>query len=368
MKRLVATTALAAILAGACATPEQAALPATPVQQAAAAPVAAAPAAPAPQAAAPAAPARAAAPGAPSASLAPPANAPPPKPQPPGPYAVSIISEPSLSTHTVYRPTDLSSFTGAKRLPVVAWGNGACSNAGLLFQTFLKQVASHGFVVIASGPKDAPMPSFSSGGGADLLSPDPNSGIKSAMTKDADMAKAIDWAIAENARAGSPYQGHIDPAKVAVMGQSCGGLQATANAGDPRVKTVVIWNSGTVPAGAAANPGAPAPNSMSGANKDMIAKFHAPVAYFPGGPSDVAYANSKDDFSRVTTVPAFFGSINAGHGGTYRHPGAGWAGEVGVAWLKWQLNGDKEAAKYFEGADCTLCRNPIWEVQKKNMK
>src|SRR5262245_56536022 len=83
---------------------------------------------------------------APSASLVPPPDAPPPHPVAPGPYAVSVISEPSLATHTVYRPTDLSPFTGGRRLPIVAWGNGACSNAGLLFETFLTQIASHGFL------------------------------------------------------------------------------------------------------------------------------------------------------------------------------------------------------------------------------
>ena len=38
-----------------------------------------------------------------------------------------------------------------------------------------------------------------------------------------------------------------------------------------------------------------------------------------------------------------------------------------VAWLDWQLKGDKDAAKYFVGADCLLCTNPIWEVAKKNL-
>jgi len=99
---------------------------------------------------------------APSASLAPPPDAPPPHPVAPGPYAVSVIAEPTLMTHTVYRPADLSPFVGTRRLPIIAWGNGACSNAGLLFQTFLTQIASHGFVAIASGPKDAPLPAFAS--------------------------------------------------------------------------------------------------------------------------------------------------------------------------------------------------------------
>lgn len=296
-----------------------------------------------------------------SASLTPPPNAPPPKPQAPGPYAVSIVAEPSLMSHTVYRPADLAKVSG--KLPIVAWGNGACSNAGLLFQTFLKQVASHGYIAIASGPKDAPMPSFSSGGSMDDVKPDPAAGIASGRTKDEDLLKAIDWATAENSRAGSPYFGRIDTDKVAVMGQSCGGLQATAVSADQRIDTIIIWNSGVFTPGANS-----AGAAMSGATKDMIAKFHAPVAYFPGGPSDLAYGNSKDDFSRVTTVPAFFGSINSGHGGTFRHPGAGWFGEVGVAWLDWRLKGSAAAAKYFEGADCKLCTDPTWEVAKKNMK
>lgn len=297
-----------------------------------------------------------------STSLAAPADAPPVKAQAPGPYKVVALAEASLMSHTVYRPETVGAVSG--KLPVVAWGNGACSNAGLLFQNYLRQLASHGYLVIASGPKDAPMPSFSSGaGGESVEAPNAAAGIVAGRTKDEDLLKAIDWAVAENARAGSPLFGKVDTDKIAVMGQSCGGLQATAVAADPRIDTVVIWNSGTFTPGTN-SPGA----SMSGATKDSIAKFHAPVAYFPGGPSDLAYANSKDDFSRVTTVPAFFGSINVGHGGTFRHPGGGWFGEVGLAWLDWRLKGDANAAKYFEGADCKLCTNPIWEVSKKNMK
>src|SRR5262249_43126307 len=157
-----------------------------------------------------------------------------------------------------------------------------------LFQTFLTQIASNGFVVIVSGPKDAPLPAFARRKPGDPP-PAPTSGasIPSAMTKDADLIAAIDWAIKENGRAGSDYQGKLNPDKVAVMGQSCGGLQATAVAGDPRIKTVVIWNSGVFPEGAGP------PGRLSGATKASIAKFHTPVAYFLGGPTDLAYANGK---------------------------------------------------------------------------
>jgi hypothetical protein len=58
------------------------------------------------------------------------------------------------------------------------------------------------------------------------------------------MIEAIDWATAENTRAGSKYFGKLDPSKFAVAGMSCGGLQALEVAPDPRVKTLMVMNSG----------------------------------------------------------------------------------------------------------------------------
>jgi hypothetical protein len=297
-----------------------------------------------------------------TASLVPPADAPPIWPAAAGPYPVTIEANPSLVTHTIYRPADLAPFTGARRLPIIAWGNGACSNAGLLFQTFLTGIASHGFVVIVSGPKDAPLPSFATprAAGAAPTPPAPG-GPPPPMTKDADLITALDWATKENARAGSPYFHKLNPDKIAVMGQSCGGLQATVASADPRVKTSIIWNSGTFPDGSAVG------RAISGATKASLAGFHAPVAYINGGPHDAAYVNTIDDIKHINGVPVFFGWINVGHGGTYNHPGGGRFEDVGVAWLNWRLNGDKAAAKMFEGPDCTLCKDPIWHVEKKGM-
>jgi len=140
----------------------------------------------------------------PSSSLKPPADAPPPHPNPPGPYKVVIEAPATLSTHTVYRPADLALFKGAKRLPIVAWGNGACSNAGLLFSNFLTQVASHGYLVIASGPKDAPLPTFARPRAAG--EPVPSGTAPVGQTREQDLLQAIDWAAAENARPGSPWK------------------------------------------------------------------------------------------------------------------------------------------------------------------
>ena len=63
-------------------------------------------------------------------------------------------------------------------------------------------------------------------------------------TKSSQLIDAINWAVAENSRKGSPYDGKLDVSKIAVMGMSCGGIQAYAVATDPRVKLVGIFNSG----------------------------------------------------------------------------------------------------------------------------
>src|SRR5687768_11853025 len=99
----------------------------------------------------------------PAASLAVPPDAPPPKNNPPGPHEVIVEANPGLPTHTIYRPADLTKFSGKRALPIVSWGNGACANAGTLFQVFLTQVASHGYLAISIGPKDAPLPAFARG-------------------------------------------------------------------------------------------------------------------------------------------------------------------------------------------------------------
>jgi dienelactone hydrolase len=300
-------------------------------------------------------------PESPRASLAIPADAPPPKSTPPGPYEVVVEANEGLPTHTIYRPADLTKFGGDNRLPIVSWGNGACANVGMLFQEFLKQIASHGYVAISIGPKEAPLPAFARGaGGLEPAASEP-AAIPPPQSRDEQLLDAIDWALKENAREGSPYYGRLNPERIAVMGQSCGGLQTIAVSSDPRITTSVLWNSGTFAEGS--NPMA---MRLSKAKKSDLAKLHAPVAYFIGGPSDIAYPQAEDDFKHIN-VPVFKGNLNVGHGGTFRHPGAGWFGEVGVAWLDWQLKGDAQAAKYFVGEDCILCTNPSWRVEKKGI-
>jgi hypothetical protein len=260
-----------------------------------------------------------------------------------GPYSAVMISENTLPTHTVFRPKDLSVFGKKKKLPIIAWGNGACANSPWEHVNFLSEVASYGFLVIAIGP----MPQEGQRG--------------SGRSTSSQLTDAINWAIAQNNDKKSPYYKKIDISKIAVSGMSCGGLQTLEIAPDPRVTTAVICNSGIL-----ATPGS-GMAGMPGLTKDHLLKLHTPTLYILGGEKDIAYANGMDDFKRIEHVPVFAANMDVGHGGTYSKPHGGEFAKVATAWYKWQLKGDKEAGKMFTGDPCGLAQNPLWKVEKKRI-
>lgn len=274
---------------------------------------------------------------------------------PPPPYKTVMEVDPGLPTHTVYRPETLDAL-GKTPLPIVAWGNGACGNQGDRFANFLAEIAGHGFLVVAIGPIAGPQPPLPAG--APIPRPDLNAPPKSTSSQ---LIDAINWAVAENARPASRYHGRLDVKKIAVMGQSCGGLQAIEASADPRVATTMVWNSGVLGTGTGGLPGA-------WVTKDSLKALHAPVAYISGDATDIAFPNANDDFTRLTNLPAFRGyEDGVGHGGTYREPRGGEFGRVAVAWLSWQLKGDATGKAMFVGADCGLCINPRWRIDRKDL-
>ena len=261
----------------------------------------------------------------------------------------------SLPRHVVYRPKDLAAL-GRTKLGVVAWGNGGCSDDGASSRFHLLEIASHGYLVIASGR-------ILSGPGAPPREPRPaapQGQLPPPRTQVSDLTDAIDWALAENTRAGSPYFGRIDSAQIAYSGWSCGGVQALQVAKDPRVKTLVIHNSGILNSG---------PTNMTGTTvgKEVLQTLHTPVIYILGGPKDIAYENGMDDFKRISHVPVAVANLPVGHGGTYNEPNGGAAASVAVSWLNWQLRGDAQSAKRFVGEDCGLCKDAQWSLQRKQL-
>jgi pimeloyl-ACP methyl ester carboxylesterase len=263
----------------------------------------------------------------------------------------------SLPNRVLYRPANLAGL-GSTKLGVYLFGNGACVDDGASSRLHLLEVASHGYLAIApgrilSGPgAKGPPPPAPSSQPAQL-------NVKSSYT---DLLTAIDWAIAQNADPASPYYQRIDIRAIAASGYSCGGAQAMRVAADARVKTLVMMNSGLF------NDGQSASIPEMDVRKAALKSLHTPVLYVIGGETDVAYGNSQDDFGRIDHVPVLVANLNGvGHGGTYWDPNGGKAATVVVAWLDWQLRGDQRAKALFAGADCGLCRDRAWTVQKKRI-
>jgi hypothetical protein len=280
-------------------------------------------------------------------------------PDPPGTGRFAALKEEvaSLPNHVIYRPANLDAL-GATKLGVVAWGNGGCSNDGASSRFHLLEIASHGYLVIASGR-------ILSGPGASEAAPRPQAepGVPSPpRTAAADLIAAIDWALAENERVGGPYFGRIAADQVALSGFSCGGLQALRVATDPRVRALVLHNTGILNGG---------PNTAipgMDLTKDALAGVHSPTIYILGGPTDIAYENGMDDFARIGHVPVAVANLPVGHGGTFQQPNGGAAAAVAVSWLEWQLRGDEGAARRFVGEDCGLCRDSSWTFERKRFE
>lgn len=274
-----------------------------------------------------------------------------------GPYPSLIEQVAALPNHVVYRPADLSAI-GPNGLGVLVWGNGGCAADGTSTRFHLSQIASYGYLVIAPGLRRS--------------GPDATAGPEAPRARTADgsfppsptnagqLTEALDWAMAENARAGSPYHGLVDENALAAAGFSCGGVQALTVAGDPRLDTVVVQNSGLLP------PDGPRLGGME-LGKDGLLALHTPVLYLDGGPTDIAYANGLDDYQRIAHVPAFWVNTPTGHGGTYHDPMGGRNASIVVDWLEWQLRGDMGAARTFIGANCRLCTDPAATIEFKNL-
>ena len=265
-----------------------------------------------------------------------------------GPYKAIMTEVKGFEAHTIFAPQDLSVFNAKHPLPVLVWGNGACNNSPFEHYKFLNEIASYGFLVVATGyiPMD-------------------DKPYRGPMSTTQQQIESIDWAFAQNADPQSPYYQKIDVRHIAAAGMSCGGLQTLFNCADPRITTLMICNSGLFNRQNAHQ----AVGGMPMPPKEKLAEIHTPVLYILGGKPDIAYENGMDDFRRINHVPACAANLPVGHGGTYAQPHGGEFAVVALAWLQWQLKGDKQAAKMFRGRNNLLQQREGWTLEKnKKMK
>lgn len=225
------------------------------------------------------------------------------------------LDDSSLPGFTIYRPTDMKAMVASKgRLPVVVWGNGACSHNPSDYDPMLAELVANGYIVIAIGSIDG----------------------KRKEDKEDNLLEAVDWICKQNVTPWSDYYRLIDSFHIAVAGHSCGGAQAMAVSYDPRISTTIMCNSGM------------GNMQMAGADSTSLEHLHAPILYLIGGAEDVAYPNAEIDYTRINHVPVALINYNVGHAGTYKQAHGGVLGQLMLSWLDWQLRGDKNAARYFK--------------------
>lgn len=272
-----------------------------------------------------------------------------------GPYKAVMYEIDGFKEHTIFAPKDLSVFNAKKALPVLVWGNGGCANSPRGHEKFLNDIASYGYLVLATGimPKqDAPRGMGGMGRGN--------------QSRSEQQVESMDFAFAQNADKNSPFYQKIDTKNICISGMSCGGLQALFNCFDPRVTSIMICNSGLFeqPEGDQGGANARRMPGMPSVPKAKLKEIHCPIIYILGGESDIAYANGMDDFKRIDHVPAIAVNLPVGHGGTYNQPNGGEFAIIARAWLDWQLKDNQEASKMFVGDKPAILDRPDWTLQK----
>ncbi|CAN8101304.1 unnamed protein product [Discula destructiva] len=248
-----------------------------------------------------------------------------------GPYKSYYFEDAGLVNHTLYQPLQSAFGTDSLKLPVIVWGNGACAAQGLKFRGFLGEIASQGALLIATGaaftdPETATADAVNATAGQT----DPADATVLAGENPQALVDAVDWVVAN---AGKGLYAHVDASRIAVWGQSCGGLEAYHLAQDPRVNHLAIFNSGQLVANA------------SEAVADSVTK---PIFYFLGGPTDIAYANGELDYSNLpATTPAFLSNHALGHSAGFDSLNAGIVGVAGTHLMQWLLQGNETAKAWF---------------------
>jgi hypothetical protein len=133
-------------------------------------------------------------------------------------------------------------------------------------------------------------------------------------------------------------------------------MQALTAGADPRATTTVVLNSGYYRTPPARPPG-PLPAYR------RWTELHTPTLILTGGPKDVAYRIGKESFEdgSAAGLPMFLASLpTVAHSGAYVAPDPQWT-RVVLAWLDWQLKGDRRARAMFVGDSCGLCADGAWQ-------
>lgn len=143
-------------------------------------------------------------------------------------------------------------------MPVLVWGNGACSDDGTSAQNFLAQIASYGFIAISSG------------------TPGGNGGSTTVEW----MTEAVEWAVA------GANGLNVDTSSIMAAGFSCGGTEAYEMQNNDAVSSIGIFNSGLL------------------GDYEFASQISKPIMYALGGPDDIAYENVSLSLACSHIIPS----------------------------------------------------------------
>lgn len=257
-----------------------------------------------------------------------------------GKYLSAAFTEKGMEGYSIIRPVNLESAVKSegRKLPVLVYGNGACSGSGWGYERMLFYFASNGYICVEIGEMEMDDSDRDDGG-----------------SNEGQMRDALNWFATQSATKTSPYYNLVDANNMCTSGHSCGGAQAIANCGNTHVKTVVICNAGM---------GGENGLWMGGAGPQTLKELRGPILYMTGGPDDVAYGNAEGDYNWISWKPCVRAVLrSAGHGGTYWDPDGGQFGHLMLKWMDWQMKG-KDASSIF--IDGKLGEFNQWEIQHKN--
>ena len=286
-----------------------------------------------------------------------------------GPFPSMAASVNAMPENTLFLPQKMPD----EKLPIILWGNGGCKKNALAYGEFLRELASYGYFIIAAGePIEEGLLAVEQAR-AKLLGEQKKDNHQVGgpdQTSAEQLLRGLDWLNTVSKKEGHPLMGQVDTDSVAVMGHSCGGLQAIDVATDSRIDTAVIFNSGVINEPLTVKDTGLPKFVQSTALKvgyDMLGKVKIPLAYINGGPADIAYFNALEDYDKVKTNPIIFAENGVGHSGTFRFPDGGAYSSVARYWLDWQLKSSKEASRWFKGDTCGLCEDFDWQIKSKNL-
>jgi hypothetical protein len=237
----------------------------------------------------------------------------------------------------IYRPSNLEG-SGLCH-PILVWANGRGDNPEQhppecivnpatntwcgTYPGLMNQLASHGFVVIASlsttTSRGEPLPTIA----------------------------GLDWLLEQAEDSTSPYFHHLDTARIGALGHSEGGASTSIAAADPRISSIA---------------------TICGSR--ALTGLHGPALFTCGGLDTVVpCAGIANTFRTVTDQPAMFiNNLAADHGS--------WLGQNGpqgptffalTAWFRVHLMDDEANREFFFGPDCTLCTDSRVAVERNDL-